>query len=78
MSAIDPSSNVFPFVSKEFALTGDTNDLHYSSFDILQTDTFVDILKAHISMDTTHQQEEAEYHGPIPIVDLITTAMQTY
>ena len=82
MSAIDPSPNAFPFASQEFALVGDTADARYPSFDISQPESFVDdALHAHINMDTARTQEEAEvvqYEGPVPIVDLLSTAMQTY
>ena len=82
MCALVLSPNAFPFASQEFALVGDTVDTRYPSFDILQPDTFVDdALHAHIDMAAAHQQEEAdivEYQGPIPIVDPLNTAMQTY
>ena len=82
MTTNDPSPNAFPFASKEFALVGDTADARYPSFDISQPDTFVDnTLHAHIDMGTAHAQEEAEvvqYEGPVPIVDPLSTAMQTY
>ena len=82
MSAIEPSPNAFPFASQEFALVGDTADARYPAFDISQPETFVDdALREHINMDVAHQQEEAEiveYEGPVPIVDPLSTAMQTY
>ena len=82
MSAIDPSPNTFPFASQEFVLVGDTADARYPSFDISQPDTFVDdALREHINMGAAHAQEEAEvvqYEGPVPIVDPLSTAMQTY
>ena len=82
MTAIDPSPNAFPFASQEFALVGDTADARYPLFDISQPDTFIDdALWAHIDMNAARQQEEAEvvqYEGPVPIVDPLSTAMQTY
>ena len=82
MSAIEPSPNTFPFASQEFALVGDTADARYPSFNISQPDTFVDdAIHAHIDMSTAHTQEEADvvqYEGPVPIIDLLSTAMQTY
>ena len=82
MCALVPSPNAFPFASQEFALVSDTVDARYSAFDISQPDTFIDdALCAHINMVVAHQQEEAEvveYEGPIPIVDPLLTAMQTY
>ena len=82
MSAIDPSPNAFPFASQEFALVGDTADARYPAFDISQPDTFVDdALQAHINMEAARQQEAADvvqYEGPVPIVDPLSTAMQTY
>ena len=82
MCALVPSPNAFPFASQEFALVGDTADARYPAFDILQPDTFVDdTLWEHINMEAVCQQEEAkivEYEGPVAIVDLLSTAMQTY
>ena len=82
MSAIVPSPNAFPFASQEFALVGDTADARYPTFDISQPDTFIDdALREHINMDAARQQEESEvveYEGPVPIVDPLSMAMQTY
>ena len=82
MSAIVPSPNAFPFASQEFALVGDTSDARYPAFDISQPDSFIDdALREHINMDAARQQEESEvveYEGPVPIVDPLSTAMQTY
>ena len=82
MCALVPSPNAFPFASQEFALVGDTADVRYPSFDISRPDTFVDdALREHINMDAARQQEEAdivEYEGPVPIVDPLSIAMQTY
>ena len=82
MCALVPSPNAFLFTSQEFALVGDTADARYPAFVILQPDTFIeDTLCAHINMDAARQQEEAEivqYEDPVPIVDPLSTAMQTY
>ena len=82
MCALVPSPNAFPFASQEFALVGDTADARYLSFDISQTDSFIDdALREHINMDAAHAQEAADivqYEGPTPIVDPLSTAMQTY
>ena len=82
MSALVPSPNAFPFASQEFALVGDTSDVRYPTFDISQPDSFIDdALREHINMDAACQQEEADvvqYDGPTPIVDPLSTAMQTY
>ena len=79
MSAITPSHSAFPFANQEYALVGDT---HYHSFDISKPESFVDdALSEHLNPEVTHQQEESgaiQYQGPIPIVDPLSTAMQTY
>ena len=55
MCALVPSPNAFPFASQEFALVGDTSDARYPSFDISQTETFIDdALREHINMDVAH------------------------
>ena len=82
MCALVPSPNAFPFTSQEFALVGDTSDARYPSFDISQTDSFIDdALREHINMDAAHAQEAADvvqYEGPVAIVDPLSTAMQAY
>ena len=82
MRALVPSPNAFPFASQEFALVGDTAYVRYPAFDVSQPDTFIDdALRAYINMDAAYAQEEADvvqYEGPVPIVDPLSTAMQTY
>ena len=82
MSAIPPSQAAFPFANQEYALVGDTHDPRYHPFDISEPGSFVDdALREHFNPEATHQQEELgaiQYQGPIPIINPLSTAMQTY
>ena len=83
MSTITPSQSAFPFANQEYALVGDTCDPHYKAFNISEPGSFVDdTLREHLNPEVAHQQQAEsgaiEYQGPIPIVDPLSTAMQTY
>ena len=82
MSAITCSQSAFPFANQEYALVGDTHDPRYHSFNISEPGSFVDdALREHLNPEVAQQQEESgaiQYQGPIPIVNPLSTAMQTY
>ena len=82
MSAIPPSQSAFPFANQEYALVGDMHDPHYKPFNISEPGSFVDdALREHLNPEVAQQQAESgaiQYQGPIPIINPLSTAMQTY
>ena len=82
MSTIPPSQSAFPFANQEYALVGDTRDPRYHSFNIAEPGSFVDdALREHLNPEVAQQQQGSgviQYQGPIPIIDPLSTAMQTY